>query len=65
MGELTKYDVVAVCCTEPHEERLIEDGVTKETAEVIVTMCVMRRGVDEEFFNVVPARVWALKDRRQ
>lgn len=47
------YDVVAVNI-ESKLVRLIAEDKTLENAEAIVTMAVMRRGVDEEFFAEVP-----------
>lgn len=49
------FDVVAMNLT-THEERIIASGKTEGNAEAIVKMAVMRRGVSEEFFKVVPAR---------
>ena len=51
MSELS--DVVAVnIATGAH--RLIAEGKTERNADAIVSMAVMRRGVDDEFFKVVP-----------
>jgi len=36
-------------------ERHIDTNKTERSAEAIVSMCVMRRGVEDECFDVVPA----------
>ena len=48
------FDVVARNL-ETGAERHIDTGKTERSAEAIITMCVMRRGVDEECFDMVPA----------
>lgn len=51
--ETTKYfDVVAVNI-ETKAERILAENKTKENAEAICNMVVMRRGLDEEFYKVV------------
>ncbi len=50
----TLFDVVAVNL-ETGVERHIDTGKTERNAEAIVSMAVMSRGVDEEFFKTVPA----------
>ena len=47
-------DVIAVNI-ETGAKRLIESNKTERNAEAIVNMAVMRRGVEEEYFEVVPA----------
>jgi hypothetical protein len=47
------FDVVAVNI-ETGATRRIATGEIEEEAEAIVKLAVMRRGVDEEFFKVVP-----------
>lgn len=47
------FDVVAVSINDS-SVRVISEGKTKENAEAIVSMAVMRRGVDGEFFADVP-----------
>jgi hypothetical protein len=47
------YDVIAVNI-ESGAERVIADREPKDGAEAIMNMAVGRRGVDEEFFKVVP-----------
>ena len=51
MNEL--YDVVAVDL-KWSKVRLIAQSKTKTNADAIETMAVMRRGVEDEFFSVVP-----------
>jgi len=56
MSEL--YDVVAVNLEtnkETNKVRFMAQGKTLPNAEAIVSMAVMRRGLDEEFFAEVPA----------
>lgn len=48
------FDVVAVNIS-TGKERIIERNKTERNAEAIVSMAVMRRGVEEEFFKTVPA----------
>jgi hypothetical protein len=47
------FDVVAVEIS-TGATRLLESGKTKGNAEAVVKMAVMRRGVEEEFYKVVP-----------
>jgi hypothetical protein len=48
------YDVVAVDL-KTKAVRVMDRNLTLENAEAYVSMAVMRRGVDEEFFKAVPA----------
>lgn len=48
------FDVIAVNI-ETGARRLIESNKTERNAEAIVNMAVMRRGVEEEYFDAVPA----------
>jgi hypothetical protein len=48
------FDVVAVRLDDPNQRRLIAERKTERNAEAIVMMAVARRGVEEEFFDVVP-----------
>lgn len=48
------FDVVAVNI-KTSEQRVIDRNKTERNAEAIVSMAVMRRGVDVEFFKAVPA----------
>lgn len=56
-----KFDVVAVSFAS-HKVRLIDKDKSAKNAEAIVSMAVMRRGVDEEFFAVAPAGKYAEGD---
>ena len=47
------FDVVAVNL-ETYAERHIDTNKTERIAEAIITMCVMRRGCDSEFYKTVP-----------
>jgi hypothetical protein len=48
------YDVVAVNI-QTGRVRLMAESKDHDNAEAIVTMAVMRRGVEEEFYSKVPA----------
>lgn len=48
------YDVVAINI-QTNSMRMIATRKTIQNAEAIVSMAVMRRGLDEEFFSEVPA----------
>lgn len=48
------HDVVAVN-VKTGAERHIAQGKKAGDAEAIVNMAIMRRGVEEEFFKIVPA----------
>lgn len=48
------FDVVAVNI-KTLAERFLDRNRTKEDAEAIVKIAVIRRGVEEEFFRTVPA----------
>ena len=52
------YDVAAVNI-KTSVVRLIDQGKTKRNAEAVVLMAVMRRGVEEEFFAVAAAGIYA------
>ena len=53
------YDVRAVNI-ETNEERIIANRMTVRNAEACMRMAVMRRGVEVEFFVVVPSgKTWA------
>lgn len=47
------FDVVAVDIATGYSRRLAE-AKTRENAEAILTMAVYRRGVEREFYNIVP-----------
>jgi len=72
MGEVQLFDVVAVnYLTKPATVRVMDRGMTARNADAYVTMAVIRRGVDYEFFAEVPAGlysdgdVWAGKDGQE
>jgi hypothetical protein len=46
-------DVWAVSL-ETGKVRLMAESLTEKNAEAVVSMAVMRRGVDEEFFGTAP-----------
>ena len=48
------FDVVAVNIL-TGAERFIANNKTERNAEAIVSIAVMRRGIEEEFFKTVPA----------
>lgn len=49
------FDVIAVQIKAPYTVRIMDRNMTSENAEAYVKMTVIRRGVDDEFFKVVPA----------
>ena len=55
------FDVVAVNLA-TLRVRLLAETKTEKNADAIVTMAVMRRGVDEEFFTAVPAGTYTEGD---
>ena len=57
-SKLPLYDVVGVNI-KTSVVRLIDQGNTKRNAEAVVLMAVMRRGVEEEFFAVASAGIYA------
>ena len=56
------FDVVAVNFKSNHV-RILSTSRDGENADAIVTMAVMRRGIEEEFFGVVPAGMYKDGDR--
>ena len=48
------FDVIAVNI-KTGEKRIIDRNKSEKNAEAIVSMAVMRRGVEEEFFKAIPA----------
>ena len=55
MPEEKLFNVVAVNI-KTGEERILAEGKTERNAEAIVSMAVMRHGVDEEFYKTVPQK---------
>lgn len=51
MNEL--FDVIAVNL-ETHAERLMAWNLSAKNADAFITMAVIRRGCEEEFFKAVP-----------
>ncbi len=49
-----RFDVIATNIT-TGARRILERNKNESNAEAIVRMAVMRRGVDSEFYSVVPA----------
>jgi hypothetical protein len=49
------FDVIEVEFKKPHKVRLIDTKKTEKNAEAIVSMAVMRRGVEDSFFTTAPA----------
>lgn len=60
--EAPLFDVVAISIDDS-TVRLIAESKTLRNAEAIVSMAVMRRGVDEEFFAEVPAGTYKNSDK--
>lgn len=50
-----RFDVLAVSIRPPHTGRVMATDLLRRDAEAFVSMAVMRRGVETEFFTVVPA----------
>ena len=48
------YDVIAVAIIDS-KVRLLATNKSERTADAIVSMAIMRRGVDGEFFTEVPS----------
>lgn len=57
------YDVMAVNIADS-TVRVMATNKTLENAEAIVSMAVMRRGVDEEFYCEEPAGKYKTGDKR-
>jgi len=53
-GYMEKLFNVVATNIETGEKRFLAEGKTEKNAEAIVSMAVMRRGCDEEFFAAVP-----------
>lgn len=53
----TRFDVIAVDL-KSNRVRILSTSRDEENADAIVTMAVMRRGVEEEFFGAVPAEMY-------
>lgn len=47
------FDVVAINI-KTGERRILDTGKTRENADAIVMMAVVRRGVETEFYKMVP-----------
>jgi hypothetical protein len=47
------YDVIEVGMEKPHPVRIIDRGKTLKNADAIISMAVMRRGVEGHFFTSV------------
>lgn len=49
------FDVVEVQIKAPHTVRVIATNKSERNAEAIISMAIMRRGVEHHFFKTVPA----------
>lgn len=49
------FDVLAVAIAAPHTVRILAFNRTERSAEGVVNMAVVRRGVETEFYVAVPA----------
>jgi hypothetical protein len=47
------HDVLAVLIRSPNTVRILATNEDKESAEAIMKMAIMRRGVETEFYSVV------------
>ena len=54
-----KFDVLAVSLDRNHAVRILDRNRTAEDAKASMHMAVLRRGVETEFFAVVPAGSYA------
>lgn len=52
------FDVVAVTIEAPNTVRLLDEGKDDENAGAVVNLAVMRRGVETEFYSIVPAGMY-------
>lgn len=48
---MDRFDVIEVTMAAPHTVRVIASDKTEDNAEAIVSMAVMRRGVQAHFFT--------------
>ena len=56
------FDVVAVNL-DTNRVRIIASDKTQRNADAIETMAIMRRGVEDEFFAVTPAKSYSDGDK--
>lgn len=59
------YDIVAVNIDTSEVESLFGERKTLKNAEAIVSMAVMRRGLDEQFYAQVPTGRFKVGDKYQ
>ena len=48
------YDVIEVSFDSPDSVRVIAENKSKQNAEAIVSLAVMRRGVESSYFTIRP-----------
>ncbi len=48
------FDVIEVQIKPPHDERVMETGLTEENAEAYIKFAVIRRGVETSFYKKRP-----------
>lgn len=53
------YDVVAVEISNPENVQVLDRDKTERNAEAIVSMAVLRRGVETHFYKTVPAGTYS------
>lgn len=53
--ERSLVDVIEVSLSDPNEIRVIAERKTPDQAEAIVSMAVMRRGVEHSYFTTRPS----------
>jgi hypothetical protein len=58
------FDVIAVNI-ETGEVRIIAENKSERNAEAIENMAIMRRGVEEEFFDIVKHNTYKDGDKRR
>lgn len=52
-----KFDVVAVCL-KSNRVSLVSERLTEKNAEAVVSMAVLRRGNDDQFYASVPTGLY-------
>lgn len=52
------FDVIEVEIAAPHRVRVLATGKSERNAEAVINMAVARRGVEEHFFQEMPAGMY-------
>lgn len=59
------FDVVEIEIARPHRVRVMDRNLNEDRADAVVSMAVMRRGVEEHFYKAVTAGKYADGDAVQ